>query len=70
MNPGGPIEEAGDTARTIVAALKSTPGILALVIFNLAFMGIVAWVQHSNGERWEKLMEMTLKQCTGVEKDK
>jgi len=70
MSPGGPVEEAGDTARTIVTALKSTPAILALVLFNLSFMGIVAWIQKSNGDRWQTLLELTLKQCTGVEKDK
>jgi len=56
--------EAGETARTIVAALKTTPGILALVIFNLFFMGVVVYVQHTNGERWERLTEMILKQCS------
>jgi len=56
-------EEAGETARTVVTALKSTPAILALVIFNLAFMGIVAWTQHENGARWKELLERTLEQC-------
>jgi len=47
----------------VVAALKSTPAILALVIFNLFFMGIVTYVQKANADRWQQLMEMTLKQC-------
>ena len=55
--------EAGETARTVVEALKSTPAILALVIFNLVFMGIVAYIQHTNGARWQDLLELTLKQC-------
>ena len=55
--------EAGETARTVVEALKSTPAILALVVFNLLFIGVVAWTQHSNGERWQALLETTLKQC-------
>jgi len=58
-------EEAGKTARTVVEALKSTPAILALVIFNLLFLGAVVYIQHANGERWQTLLELTLKQCTG-----
>jgi len=62
MNPGIS-EEAGETARTVVSALKSTPAILALVIFNLLFMGAVVYIQHTNGARWTELFELTLKQC-------
>jgi hypothetical protein len=40
MNPG-PIEEAGRTARGIVGALKEQPSILALILFNLAFMAAI-----------------------------
>ena len=56
-------DEAGKTARTVVEALKSTPAILALVLFNLAFMGMVLYIQHTNGERWQTLLETMLKQC-------
>ena len=62
MNPGV-TDEAGKTARTLVEALKSTPGILALVLFNLAFIGSIVWIQHQNGQRWERLMTETLKNC-------
>jgi len=62
MNPGVG-HEAGETARTVVEAMKSTPAILALVIFNLLFMGAVVYIQHSNGERWHQLMTLTLQQC-------
>jgi len=55
--------EAGETARTVVEAMKSTPAILALVIFNLLFMGAVVYIQHTNGERWHELMQQTLQQC-------
>jgi len=63
MNPGV-TEEAGETARTVVAALKSTPGILSLVIFNVLFMGVVVYIQHTNGERWHALLDTTLKLCS------
>jgi len=62
MNPGI-AEETGETARTVVTALKSTPAILALVLFNLCFMGVVVYIQHTNGERWHELLDTTLKLC-------
>jgi len=40
MNPG-PIEEAGQTARGLIAALKREPATLALVIFNIVFMAAI-----------------------------
>jgi len=58
-------DEAAKVAVTTVEALKSTPAILALVIFNLLFMGAVVYIQYTNGERWQALFEMTLKQCGG-----
>ena len=64
MNPGV-TDEAGKTARTVVDALKSTPGFLALVLFNLAFIALIAWIQHQNGQRWERLMTQTLESCSG-----
>ena len=67
MTPGV-ADEAGKTARTIVDALKSTPGFLALVLFNLAFIALIAWIQHQNGQRWERLMHETLKSCSDSHK--
>jgi len=68
MNPG-PVEEVGETARTVVTALKSTPAILAVVIFNIMFMGAVIYIQHTNGARWKELLETTLQVCVkGAEK--
>jgi len=62
MTPGVG-HEAGETARTVVEALKSTPAMLALVIFNLLFLGMVTYIQHTNGERWQELLKATLEQC-------
>ena len=56
-------EETGKTARSIITALQSTPGVLALVLFNVSFIGLIGWVQHQNGQRWERLMTETLKTC-------
>jgi len=62
LNPGVG-QEAGQTARTVVEALKSTPALLALVIFNVLFMGMVVYIQHTNGERWQTLLTTMLQQC-------
>lgn len=56
-------QEAGLTARTVVEAMKTTPALLALVIFNILFMAAVVYIQYTNGERWQTLFELTLKQC-------
>ena len=65
---GPPAEEAGKVASSAIDALKGTPAVLALVIFNLLFFGVVVYVQYTNGERWEKLFELMLKQCIEVSK--
>lgn len=46
MNPG-PVEEAGQTARTIIDALKSYPMILTFIIFNVLFIGGVLFWGYS-----------------------
>jgi len=67
MTPG-PVEETAKVASGVVEALRGTPAVLALVIFNLLFFGVVVYVQYTNGERWEKLFELMLKQCIEVSK--
>jgi hypothetical protein len=70
MSPGGPIEEAGSTARVLVSSLASTPVVLALVVFNLFYIGLTTWLQIKQGERftenqatWERLTERLLTIC-------
>jgi len=60
----GVSHEAGETARTLVEALKSTPAILALVLFNILFMASVVYIQHENGKRWQAVFEAVVKQCS------
>ena len=44
MNPGpGPVEEAGKVAVSVIDSLKSQPIVLALVVFNVLFIGAVVW---------------------------
>jgi hypothetical protein len=37
----GPIEQGGETARALIASMKDSPITLALVVFNLIFVGAV-----------------------------
>lgn len=59
----GPTEEAALTARGLIDALKSTPMILALVIFNVLYMLGTFWAVHEGGARWERLLELAFKSC-------
>ena len=62
MNPGA-AEEAGKVATSAVDALKSTPVILGVLIFNLCFMLFIAYFEYVNGQRWERTVERTITQC-------
>jgi ABC-type sulfate transport system permease component len=59
MNPG-PIS---DTTKTAIEALKTSPAILALLLFNLAFIGLLAWVISSERSQWSKLAELLVQTC-------
>jgi hypothetical protein len=52
MNPGIS-EEAGKAATATIDALRSTPVVLALVVFNIMFMGAMVYVSVKSGERWD-----------------
>jgi len=69
MNPGV-TEEAGGTARALITSLASTPMILALVVFNLFYIGMTTWLQIKQGERftenqtmWERMVEKAMAYC-------
>ena len=47
-------EQAGKAAQSTIDALKSTPVVLALVVFNVLFMGAMVYVAIKTGERWDK----------------
>jgi hypothetical protein len=63
-------EEAGSTARALISGLASTPMILALVLFNLFYIGMTTWLQIKQGERftenqatWERVTERVMTLC-------
>ncbi len=69
MSPGIP-EEAGNTARTLISSLSSTPLVLALVVFNLFYIGMTTWLSIKQGDRftenqamWEKMVEKAMAYC-------
>jgi hypothetical protein len=50
-------EEASKVATSTVEALKSTPVVLSLVIFNVLFMGAMVYVSIKTSERWDHEIE-------------
>lgn len=69
MTPGVP-EEVGKVATSAVDALKSTPVVLALVIFNVLYMAGSFWSQARTAEvfdhsaqRWKDLVQAAMTQC-------
>jgi hypothetical protein len=79
MNPGGPVEETSKTAQVLIDSLKSSPVILALVLFNIIYIAMSGYVwvkiqehRNSSEERWERLVENAMRWCpsTTIEKDK
>ena len=62
----GATEEVGKTAQSAIDALKSTPVILAILVFNICWMGIVGWSTHEQGQRWERMVDLAFKVCPGV----
>lgn len=69
MSPGI-TEEAGSTARSLIGSLASTPVILALVVFNLFYIGATTWLQIKQSERfadnqalWERVVDKAMQYC-------
>jgi hypothetical protein len=73
MNPG-PVEEVGKTATALVDSLKSTPVILALVVFNIIYVGFGFYTQIQQGKRfsesqatWERMVDKAMAFCPSAE---
>lgn len=69
MNPG-PVEEVGQTGRSAIDALKSTPGMLTLIILQMVTIAILAWVAHERNtyetnvnKVFSDLVTLVIKQC-------
>lgn len=55
MNPGVS-EEAAKVATTTVEALKQTPAVLALVVFNVLFLIAVVYVSARSSKQYDAEM--------------
>jgi hypothetical protein len=56
MNPG-PTEEAGQTARTFIEALKGQPAVLALSIANFALLAFIFYALQQAATFRQKLLD-------------
>ena len=54
MTPG-PIEEAGQTARSLIGALSSQPFALAMIVSNFLLLGFVWYSQIENNRQRAQL---------------
>ena len=60
MTPGI-TEETGQTVRTLFDTLKQSPGTLALVIFNVLFLGFVWWSTIEERKWREHVVELMVR---------
>jgi hypothetical protein len=72
----GPVEEGGQTARTLISSLATTPMVLALVVFNLFYIAMTTWLQLKQSERfqqnqqlWEQVVEKAMAFCPNPQKN-
>ena len=59
MNPG-PIDE---TAKSAINALKSQPMVLALLLFNLIFIGLLAFITVTERRQWSEITKLVIEKC-------
>ena len=50
-------EQAGKAAQSTIDALKSSPALLVLVLFNALFIGTMVYVGIQSGQRWDHEIE-------------
>lgn len=62
MNPG-PSEEVGKVATSVVEGLRSTPLVLALIVFNIIFMIAVYLSNRDERGYTERVMAKMLDTC-------
>lgn len=62
-------EEAGKVAGGVVRALEASPMVMAILIFNLMFMGLTTWQTMDARKQFRELIADVLHNC-GPAKDK
>jgi hypothetical protein len=66
MNPGGPVEEAGATARGFIDALKGQPAILALMVANFGLLLFIFYALHGAAKFREQLMTQVFQNTSRI----
>lgn len=65
MNPGI-TEDASKVAASAIDALRSSPGLLVLVLLQILTLGVLAYTnEHNNVRRHEREM-LLLRSCTNI----
>jgi hypothetical protein len=64
MTPG-PSEELGRVATTIVESLKAQPLLLAVMLFNLIFLGVIYFGVTTQRAQSHEIMKLLLERCAG-----
>jgi hypothetical protein len=59
------IEKITASANEAIAALKGSPMLLTLVLFQFALLGAVIWISHEQSGYEHRQFELLLAQCKG-----
>lgn len=54
-------------ASNAIEALKSAPAILAILLFNVVFMGLVVYAVNNERKESARIMELLLQKCVVTE---
>jgi len=57
------IDKIAEAAGTAIEALRSTPVVLALVLFQLLLLGAVVWLAADRAKHDQARFEMVIRQC-------
>ena len=64
----GAPEEAGKVATSAIDAMKSSPGLLALILLQIATMAMLAWLASANNQHRQAREMIMLDRC--LDRDK
>ena len=56
MNPGGPVEEVGETTRSFFSAMSGQPAVLALIVANAAMLVFMFYALNRAAQFRDSLM--------------
>jgi hypothetical protein len=62
-------EQAGKVATSTVEALKSSPGLLVLVLLQLITLGVLAYVNENQNARRQERELLLLRSCANIHEE-